>query len=70
MGWSAAVRGVCLASLVGWPRGGWGRFRPPWLGGVGCPWWLAFCLCPSIRYEFKGRSGVLITKLDFGGYLL
>ena len=33
MGWSAAVREVWVASLVGRPRGGGGRFRRPWLGG-------------------------------------
>ena len=36
MGWSAAVREVWVASLVGRPRGGGGRFRLPWFGGVGC----------------------------------
>ena len=44
MGWSAVVREVWVASLVGRPRGGGGRFRLPWLGGVGCSWGSVLCV--------------------------
>ena len=36
MGWSEVVREVSMADLIGRPRGDGGRFRPPWLVGVGC----------------------------------
>ena len=42
MGWSADIREVWVASLAGRPRDGGGRFRLPWLGGVGCSWGSAF----------------------------
>ena len=42
MGWSEVVGEVSMDELIGRPRGDGGRFRPPWLVGVGCLLRLAF----------------------------
>ena len=48
MGWSEIVHGVWVADLIWRPQGDGERFRPPWLGGVGCSLWLAFLQVPSM----------------------
>ena len=42
MGWSEVVGEVSMDELIGRPRGDGGRFRRPWLVGVGCSLRLAF----------------------------
>ena len=53
MGWSEVVREVSMADLIGRPRGDGGRFRPPWLVGVGCSLRLAFFYTIHRYQEFE-----------------